>query len=309
MKNITLSVVIPSYNRGAVLLDTINLLSSQSYTPEAIYIVDQSEYQHGNPVSISLQLLHESGTIDWIRLDKPSIPAAMNTGLQKCSSDYVLFLDDDVFFENDFLQAHYDAMAKHQAIAHVGQIIQPWQSPVERVDYQAGKGIERDLGFPFNSNESAEIANCMAGNLCVNRLKMLEVGGFDERFEGVAYRFETEFCRRLINSNGALFRFEPSATLNHLKIKAGGTRDHAQSHLTSLSAAHSVGDYYFAMGEMKQSGQALQTLRYIFRRFFGSVIARFYLRKPWYIPVRIVSEFMGICKAIQFRIAGAKTLK
>ena len=309
MKDFTLSVVIPTYNRGTVLLDTIDLLCSQSYTPEAIYIVDQSKYENGDPVSVRLQSLHDSEMISWVQLDKPSIPVAMNTGLQKASTDYVLFLDDDVLFESDFLKVHYDSIVQHQPIAHVGQIVQPWQSVITRVDYQAGKGIEGDLNFPFNSNQPAEIVNCMAGNLCVNRLKALQVAGFDERFEGVAYRFETEFCRRLITYHKEKFRFEPRATLKHLKVNTGGTRYHAKSHLSSLSAAHSVGDYYFAMSEMKQTGQVPQSLSYICRRFFGSVIGRFYLRKPWYMPVRIVSEFMGICKAIKFRIAGAKTIK
>jgi len=193
-------------------------------------------------------------------------------------------------------------------VAQVGQIIQPWQTPETRVNYRSGSGIMRDLGFPFHSNESAEIANCMAGNLCVNRLMALKVGGFDQRFEGVAYRFETEFCRRIIASTGELFRFEPLATLDHLKVNSGGTRDHAQSHLTSLSATHSVGDYYFAMGEMKHLDRIWSSLAYILRRFLSSVVARLYLSKPWYIPIRLVSEFMGLSKAIYLRLRGPKLL-
>jgi len=306
MKNSILSVVIPTYNRGAVLLDTIELLASQTHTAETIYIVDQTDYANVDPVASQLQSLHDAGVIDWVRLDKPSIPIAMNVGLKKASTDYVLFLDDDVHFAEDFLNQHSHAISEHQPVAQVGQIIQPWQSPVTRAGYLPGNGMKRDLNFPFHSNEPAEIANCMAGNLCVNRLQALKVGGFDQSFEGVAYRFETEFCRRLIAASGSLFRFEPRATLNHLKINSGGTRDHAQSHLSSFSALHSVGDYYFAIGEMAQSGQTLQALTYIARRLIGSIVARFYLGKPWYIPVRVVSELWGLCKAIKLRYNGSK---
>jgi len=308
MTEITLSVVIPTYNRGAVLLDTIQLLHSQTLKADVVYIVDQTDYREGDTVSSQLQVLHDSKAINWVRLGKPSIPVAMNVGLQKAGSDYVLFLDDDVHFSENFLYQHHQAITQHQPVAQVGQIIQPWQTPETRVNYRSGSGIMRDLGFPFHSNESAEIANCMAGNLCVNRLMALKVGGFDQRFEGVAYRFETEFCRRIIASTGELFRFEPLATLDHLKVNSGGTRDHAQSHLTSLSATHSVGDYYFAMGEMKHLDRIWSSLAYILRRFLSSVVARLYLSKPWYIPIRLVSEFMGLSKAIYLRLRGPKLL-
>lgn len=290
----TMSVVIPSYNRGQILLETLSLLEQQTIGPAEVLVIDQTKYLEGDAIRAKLQQLDDSDTIHWIRLEQPSIPKAMNTGLLSASGNYVLFLDDDVQFRADFIEQHLVAIREAQPIAQVGQIIQPWQQAVDLLQHQSQSGIYKDLNFPFNANQSAQIDNCMAGNLAVHRESAIKAGGFDENFEGVAYRFETEFCRRLIRSTKRKFEFVPAATLNHLHYNSGGTRsdDH---HLCSTSPKHSVGDYYFALLE----GQGWQKWSYILRRLFSSPIARFYLTRPWYIPLRLIGEIRGICSALQ----------
>ena len=96
----SLSVVIPTYNRGEVLLDTIAMLLDQIEPAEEIIIVDQTIYQAKDIVAAELKSLHDANKITWVRLDKPSIPHAMNVGLKLADSECVLFLDDDVSFNN-----------------------------------------------------------------------------------------------------------------------------------------------------------------------------------------------------------------
>ena len=293
----TLSVVIPTYNRGALLLDTITLLQKQERRADQILVVDQTCYEAGDETAGRLERLHKSGEISWLRINKASIPLAMNYGLQASQSQYVLFIDDDVEFDEQFLGAHKIALNQSPRIAHVGQIIQPWQNAIDLVGYQPGTGINQDLGFPFNAQQPAKINNCMAGNLCVNREQAIAAGGFDENFIGAAYRFETEFCRRMVRYYEQLFLFEPSASLSHLHSPRGGTRSHADHH-TSASGNHSMGDYYFAL--LEASG--ISRWQYIVGRFLRSVVARFYLRRPWYIPVRLLAESRGLIAAwVAFR--------
>lgn len=306
---ISLSVVIPSYNRGKILLETLSLLDQQAVKPAEVLIIDQTRYQRDDPIAKKLSELQRNGIIVWRQLTHPSIPAAMNVGLQMATSSHVLFLDDDVTFTSDFIQQHLTAIKQYNVIAHVGQIIQPWQhavptsqaSDVCSVNKQSFNSIEtlvslnQDLDFPFNGNEIAAIYNCMAGNLCVNRQLAINAGGFDEHFSGAAYRFETEFCRRFIAYAAKPFLFIPSATLNHLHIKQGGTRAWAASHLTSISSVHSRGDYYFAL----RQGLNGATVLYVLKRLFGSLLARFYLTKPWWLPVRFIAELRGLFWAIR----------
>jgi len=293
-----LTVVIPTYNRGSVLLDTISYLVKQIEPADEIIIVDQTHYEPGSDIANQLSELHEEQVIKWVKRSEPSIPKAMNHGLRLAKTEYVLFLDDDVSFSNDFIKQHKETIRAHNYFAHVGQIIQPWQQQIEYAGHPSKDGFLKDVEFPFNSGSFNEIHNCMAGNLCVNKQQAFDVGGFDEQFSGVAYRFETEFCLRMIKHTGQAFLFSPLATLNHLKVVEGGTRGHAKSHLTSASGAHSEGDYYFALLQLSSAHRGL-AIRYILKRLFASVIAKFYLTRPWWIPVRMMAEFLGLFSAIK----------
>ena len=300
-----LSIVIPSLNRGRVLLDTIGFLQSQTIKAYEIVIVDQTSYSEGDAVKQQLLNLDSQKVIRYYHRQEPSIPKAMNAGLLLAESEFVLFLDDDINIKPDFLEAHLNALTEHSLYAHVGQILQPGEAPKPKhPDYQAGDGLLEDLSFPFSSTEPALIKNCMAGNLCVNRVKAVQAGGFDENFIGAAYRFETEFCKRMIRFHGDAFYFAPQPVLYHLQSPSGGTRtnDHF---LVSSSPRHSVGDYYYAFLE----GDVNDGTTYSLRRFFCSVKARFYLKKPWYIPVRLFAELRGFLMAWKLYRQGARHCK
>jgi len=300
----SLSVVIPTYNRGNVVLDTVEILLMQSRKATEIILIDQTDYEEGSHLVETLEGIDKKGHIRWIRLEQPSIPHAMNIGLLEAISENVLFLDDDVSFSSDFLIEHYRTIEKYGTHAHVGQILQPWQTVVDAVPRDTVGGLYADLGFAFNSNEIAEIENCMAGNLCVNRLLAIQAGGFDEQFEGVAFRFETEFCRRLIRLTKKPFLFNPLASLDHLKVEKGGTRHYSQNFLTSWSGTHSLGDYYFALRE----ASGVERTKYVLKRLASSPLSRFYIRKPWWIPIRLVGELCGFIQALKRYRAGPKYL-
>lgn len=290
----TISVVIPTYQRAEIVLETINLLSKQSHAAKQIIIVDQTQYLEDDASAAKLQKLNDSGVIIWKRLQHPSIPNAMNTGLIAAVSDYVLFLDDDCSFDMDFLANYARCIESNSPVAAVGQVLQPGESPVSLSSgYDAASGFSEDLRFPFNSNQPHRIANCMAGNLLVNRKIAIQAGGFDCQFEGAAYRFETEFARRLIKYAGEKFLFWPEARINHLKISTGGTRAAVANFLTSASPVHSQGEYYFILRE----SHGRQRLGWILRRLLGSVKARFYVTRPWWLPFRILGELRGLSAA------------
>lgn len=292
MKDFTLSVVIPTYNRSSAAIDTIELLLKQSDAADEIIIVDQTSYIGTEADFLQLQSLNNQSEIRWLQLDTPSIPNAMNVGLLKANSDYVLFLDDDVVFLDDFIEQHKSAFHRHRSIGHVGQIIQPWQQPFDLQNYYSGSGLNRDLHFPFHCNQSHKIMNCMAGNLCVHRKLAISSGGFDQRFDRTAYRFESEFAKRLCRTSNALLEFAPQATLDHLHIDLGGTRQHG-NFFTSIKPIHSANNYYFALTE----GSFFEAYEYVIRRFFKSIVDKFYLRQPWWIPVRLIAEVRGFFQA------------
>ncbi len=292
-----LSIVIPSYGREQVLLDTIAALEPQRRalgSGSELLLVDQTP-EHEPAVQRALDAWQQAGRLRWLRLSQPHLTRAMNTGLQRSRGEIVLFLDDDIEPAADLLAAHLQAHHRFaSAWAVVGQILQPAQQPEPLLGRPHRCSLWRDLDFPFNSTIGAWIENAMAGNLSLRRARALALGGFDERFPPpVAYRFETEFAKRLIAAGGAI-RFAPEASLRHLRAPAGGTRS-GGSHLTSASAVHGVGDCYYAL----RCGRGLQRSWYLLRRPLREVRTRFHLRHPWWIPVKLLGELRALVAALQ----------
>ena len=60
----------------------------------------------------------------------------------------------------------------------------------------------------------------MGGNFSINRRAALKIGGFDENFVRVAYKFEAEHAYRWRKSGHRVY-FEPNACIHHLKAAAG----------------------------------------------------------------------------------------
>jgi GT2 family glycosyltransferase len=294
------TVAIPTYERGEWLLRTLQALLAQAEGAELLAI-DQTP-AHPREVADALAALERQRGVRILRRSPPSITAAMNTALVEARRPLVLFVDDDVLPAPDLIAAHARAHADDTIWAVAGQVLQPGQEPRAAERPWRVEGLHAYLDFPFWSSARAEIANGMAGNLSVRVTRALQVGGFDANFLGVAYRFETEFCRRLVRAGGRIV-FEPRATLRHVQAARGGTRS-AGRHECSASPLHGVGDYYFALRE----GRGRERLAYLLRRPLREVATRFHLRHPWWLPVKLLGEARALALALRLHAQGPRRL-
>jgi GT2 family glycosyltransferase len=283
-----ITVAIPTYNRGEILCATIEHLLAATPPPGEIVIVDQTAAHPAN-VTERLHAWAASGAIRLIKLEQPSIPVAMNTALLNATHPHVLFLDDDVIPDPRLLAAHEAALRDPGVWAVVGQVLQPGEQPGHFATDSLHGGVLPDLEFPFTHDHPCDVQNVMAGNLAVDREKALRIGGFDENFIAVAYRFETDFARRIIAAGGRI-RYEPAASIRHLKVPAGGVRAWGD-HRTSPSPMHSVGDYYFARLHVPRFW------RYVRDRLRRNVLTRYHLAHPWTIPAKVIGELRGVMLA------------
>ena len=293
---LSLSIVIPTYRREEVLLNTIGdllpLMERAGFGSELI-VVDQTQKHDGN-TERKLRKFHRAGKIRWVRPDVPHITRSMNLGVRRAKGNIVLFLDDDIVPSRRLLTGHVDAYRKQpDAWAVAGQVLQPWDEP-ERVSYAPRGGtLHRYLDFPFYSVDGAFVENAMAGNLSVRKQRFIRLGGFDENFTPpVASRFESEFAKRLVLRGGKIW-FEPGASIRHLRVSTGGTRS-GGNHLTSISPVHGAGDYYYAF----RCASGLERLKYILKRPFREIRTKFHLRHPWYIPLKLAGEFRALAATI-----------
>ena len=291
MTDARVTVAIPTLDRGPILVDTLDILLASAEAAEVL-VVDQTA-SHPPEIAAKLKLLDKEGRIHWVRLERPSIPHAMNVALEAASQDIVLFLDDDIVPSEALASKHFANYADSEVVAVAGQVIQPWQSPADIPRPKRRSGIWEDLDFPFHSTRRATVRSGMAGNLSVRRDAALAAGGFDENFIGAAYRFETEFCRRLTRHHGMIV-FDPEASIHHLKAKSGGTRVFGDG-VRGSRIEHSVGNYYFAFSE----SSGLEFLSYVFHAIASTTFTKYYACRPWKIPAHIITHISSIKMARQ----------
>ncbi|HET8775931.1 MAG TPA: glycosyltransferase [Thermoanaerobaculia bacterium] len=299
----TITIAIPTYNRGAILVETIERLLTLAPRADAILIADQTK-QHPADVEQRLRSWHDEGAIRWMRLEEPSIPKAMNDALLAATTELVLFFDDDLIPDGGIVAAHTNAHQNSEVWAVAGQVLQPGEQPdVGRgfsppLPGEGGLKPRPTLDFKFNSSQGAFITNVMAGNLSVKRERALAIGGFDENFIGAAYRFETDFAMRVAAAGGRIW-FEPNASIRHLQLSTGGLRSYGD-HRSAPVPAHSAGDYYFALQHMPRFW------RYAARRIVQNVATRYLATHPWLIPAKLIGETRGLLLARELHRKGRR---
>ncbi|MCP5421019.1 MAG: glycosyltransferase family 2 protein [Gammaproteobacteria bacterium] len=289
------SVVIPTYRRERVLVDTVRALLQLSPPVGEILLVDQTE-RHESATQQVLQTWADAGRIGWLRLATPSIPVAMNRGLLAARGEFVLFLDDDIIPEPELVSAHIDAHRQTHAGLVAGRIIQTWE---EDLDFAA----RDELGFHFAGLRARWIDEFMGGNFSVRRDTAIALGGFDENFVRVAYRFEAEFADRWLQTGHRIY-FAPRACIHHLKAISGGTRTFGD-HLKTAKPDHAVGEYYFLL----RAKGAKQRFRRFLTRPLQALATRHHLRRPWWIPATLGAELLGIVWAIGLYLRGPRLLR
>ncbi|MBZ0090516.1 MAG: glycosyltransferase [Thermoanaerobaculia bacterium] len=286
MNGAAISVVIPSYSREGVLVETVRRVVRQLGTSDEILIIDQSP-THEPETETALADLERSERVFWYRKSRPSICEAMNVGALLARNEVVLFLDDDVVPAPGLLEAHREVLGRCDDLHAVnGQVLQPWH------DVARDEVDDFELGFDFAYAKEAEVVALATGNLAVRRRVFLAAGGMDETFAGGAYRCDADLGFRLWAFTGRRARFEPRASVRHLQA-GGGTRAHgAKDSWASIESA--IGDHYFGMRWFSRTG----ALRHSLRRLLRAPFNRRTLRRPWLVPWLLLRELVAFQRAV-----------
>lgn len=287
----SVSIVIPTYGRDAVLIDTVTRLLALAEPATEIIVVDQCP-AHDAASTAQLRQWDAAGTVRWLVLDAPSITRAMNHGLLAARGDVVLYVDDDIIPTSELVREHrlvHDdaSLPAAERVVVAGRVLQPWH-------------VDGSRAYDRLASEVPGVVDEFIGcNFSVDRMRAVELGGFDERFVRVAYRYEAEFGARAQRC-GYRVRFAPRASIHHLKVAGGGTRSFGD-HLRTLGPDHTVGQYYFLL-RVRPPGWIRQLLLAPFR----AVATRFHLAHPWWIVPMVLAQVLGIVWAIGLVLSGPR---
>ncbi|MCP9927898.1 glycosyltransferase [Cyanobium sp. CH-040] len=289
-----LSIAIPTYGREQVLLDTLTALLSLDPAPEELLLIDQTA-RHEAATTAQLRHWQEQGVLRWISQGEPSITAAMNRALLEARGERILFLDDDLIPDAGLLQAHRRAAEAWPGALIAGRALQPWHGGRAEPE-----GLEP---FGFNTLRHRPCKHFIGCNVSMPRRQAVAIGGFDENFTRVAYRFEAEFSHRWLRAGHGI-RYEPAALVHHLHAPRGGTRSYGD-HLRTSRPDHAVGRYYHLLRTELPAVALVQACAELGR----SVRTRHHLSHPWWIPLTLLGELRGMVWAVRLWMRGPRLLR
>jgi glycosyltransferase involved in cell wall biosynthesis len=230
---ITISVIIPTHDRGESLRRTVESVLAQRTAAAELIVV------HDGPgrVDDALAGLAEGANVPFCVISRqpPSLPAGRNAGLRGACGEVVLFLEDDITIPPDYLTTLadlYQADADRQVAGIGSNVMEPHlQTPIGRlwrvlaticcqVKWKPRRCLARYVSLPRALRGRLQPAVRVSGGGLSLRSSAAKDFAFDETFPGHALGEDREFTFRFAASR-ALF-YAPRLKLTH--HCAGGGR-------------------------------------------------------------------------------------
>jgi glycosyltransferase involved in cell wall biosynthesis len=177
---IKISIVIPTFNRAALLQKCLDILIIQVFPKtdfEIIVVSDGPDKETARVVAKSRLACNDLPAIRYDHLPfKKGPAAARNRGWQHARGKLIAFTDDDCIPNIYWLKAIWDSYHEQDEVAFTGKIIVP--RPLRPTDYQ------RNVA-------NLETAEFVTANCFCTRHALEKVNGFDERFS-IAWREDSD---------------------------------------------------------------------------------------------------------------------
>lgn len=211
----TISYIIPTMMRQNFAVQLLNDLANQTYQVSQVIVVDGTpEHQrvekiyHGNQYPFEL-------IVKW--QETKGSCRARNEAIELCNSEYIVFGDDDIRIQPDFIENHIRILQTYQANASDGlditadnqtQGLEDLEIKLKKIDHKRWK-----VGVSETFNNA---------NTCVRAEYVRKLVGNDINFDG-GYGEDSDFGMSLTKIGVAIISNPFSVNL-HLKPSAGGYR-------------------------------------------------------------------------------------
>lgn len=210
-----ISVIIPTYNRAAILRQCLERLFRQEGVTFEVIVADDGSTDDTEAVALSFPGLK------YLKLDHAQQGVARNRGAEVATGDILVFIGDDIFTKPDFLQKHAE---RHQHMSAENVVVlgfTTWDPAVEINDYM--RFLETS-GWQFGYGELvAGFADrpdaykfFYTSNISLKR-SFFQQEPFDESFRGYGWE-DIEWGYRLVKNRGARLFLEPEARALHHQV-------------------------------------------------------------------------------------------
>ena len=210
MEDITVSIVIPTYNRKNELKKCIESLLSQKYPTNdyEILIIDGGSTD-GTDELVNL-FKKDFESIKFIKQESSGVAAARNLGIKHSRGKYIAFIDSDCIAGENWLKICVRTISSSDnSIAGVGGKI------LSGINTLIGDGAHLIEFHQYSSNDQKFVRVTPTANLCLKRGIFDEVGYFDESLN---VGEDAELCWRIIKK-GYKILYIPEIKVTHFGVK------------------------------------------------------------------------------------------
>ncbi|HQH26539.1 MAG TPA: glycosyltransferase family A protein, partial [Oligoflexia bacterium] len=210
-----LTVIIATYNRSSVLIDTVKSVLEQDFAHYELLVLDQTD-----PPSTEVMSYFDSladSRVRYFTVRPPALTAVRNLGIKLSRAKLLLFLDDDVLLDAGYLQAAVAAFSDPGVAALAGRI-KNWAPGERPLEFKFG-GV---ITGTWNVAQDQDCTSVQGCGMAFRKSVLEEIGGFDVRL--LWYRDDTDIGMRV--AKRGRIRYVAAMSLEHLVHPSGGVRDY-----------------------------------------------------------------------------------
>jgi glycosyltransferase involved in cell wall biosynthesis len=175
-----ISVVVPTFNRGEKLAQTLESLLAQDFADYEIILSDDGSTDNTTEIAARYP------RVTYVRQENRGPAAARNRGIARARGDVIAFTDDDCHVPRDWLARLADGYARYPQVAGVGGYLDPPEEIVARNLFaRYERFVTRELYRQGNVERVGGLTDYPAGgtsNVSYRKSVLAQVGGFDEWF-------------------------------------------------------------------------------------------------------------------------------
>ena len=182
------TVIIPTYKRPETLLQALRSLQEQSLPAFEILVVDNA----ADPVvEQKITAFNQTARLPAIYVPEPRLGVhyARNKAAQMASGELLLFTDDDMTFDHQWVDSYVRAFTRHSEMAACSGPVRPfWEEtpPKWLLDFM---GQSRGFGIlslmePYDTFRLSEKGFFYSCNMAIRKTILIERGGFHPEATG-----------------------------------------------------------------------------------------------------------------------------
>lgn len=213
---LTVTVIIPTFNRPECLRECLTRLATQVPPPNEVIVVDASHDERSREVASQFPkvscLTNAEG--------RGNTPASRNLAILHSSGDILAFLDDDAYAHEGWLANLVSTYEDPRVAGVAGRALNDQPGEADRGVDDIGKVRSNGLlsgNFAADPKRLVEVDHMIGCNMSLRREVVAELGGFRDDFRAGPFGIceETEICVRARRLGYRLF-FNPLVCVTHV---------------------------------------------------------------------------------------------